>query len=219
MSAVPCRPRPYDLDLSDFGDEELVVLAQECGYRPAAHALLARHHPWVSGLIARKARSTTLSAADVEDAGQEAVFWVLEGIASYDTLELARPRGCRFRSFLYPLIGRRFIDFARRLWRRHRRLAPAGPQTRCEAAGVARVEPGCPAKALERQEDHQRLLSALDRLEESDRRLWDRLAGGAPLRDIAEELGLSYPQAKRQRRQLLARLVAQLQGQGEEKAR
>jgi RNA polymerase sigma factor (sigma-70 family) len=223
---APSPARPYDLDLSPLGDEELVVLAQECGYQPAAHALLARHHPWVNHLIARKARPTRLGAADVEDARQEAVFWILEGIACYNTLELAQPKGCRFRTFLYTLVGCRFIDFARRIWRRQRHLDPQAPLVDPQAGldtiplttrNRVRLDQDDPAAALVWQENRLRLESALERLGEQARRLWDRLASGAPLRDIAREQGLSYSQAKRQRRHLLANLVAQFRDQGEEK--
>jgi RNA polymerase sigma factor (sigma-70 family) len=225
MRAAPCPARPYDLDLSRLRDEELVVLAQECDYQAAAHALLARHHPWVNDLIARKAGPTRVGAADLEDARQEAVFWMLEGIAQYDTRELARPRGCRFRTFLYTLVGSRFIDFARRLWRQSRLDRQArwvGPQAQLGSIGATResgfrLDQDNPASALVWQENRLRLESALDHLGEEARRLWDRLTSGMPLRDIAREQGLSYPQAKRQRRHLLAHLVAQLRDKGEKK--
>jgi RNA polymerase sigma factor (sigma-70 family) len=226
MPTAPGNGRKYDLDLSRIGDEELVVLAQECGYLAAAHALIARHLSWVNGLIARKARHTRLGAADVEDARQEAVFWILEGIAGYHTLELARPKGCRFRTFLYRLVGYRFLDFARRIWRRRshldRQARFVGPEAKLGTIRItrrnrARLNQDNPASALIGQENRRRLDSALDRLGEQARRLWDCLASGMSLRDIAREQGLSYPQAKRQRRQLLANLVAQLRDQGEKK--
>jgi RNA polymerase sigma factor (sigma-70 family) len=219
--------RKYDLDLSRVGDEELVVMAQECGYQPAAHALIGRLHPWVNGLIARKAGHTRLGAADVDDASQEAVFWMLEGIASYNTLELARPKGCRFRTFLYTLVGCRFIDFTRRIWRRQshvdRHARSVGPDAKLGTIKMtrgnrARLHQDTPASALIGKENRLRLESALDRLGEQARRLWDCLASGMPLRDIAREQGISYPQAKRQRRQLLAHLIAQLRDQAEKNA-
>jgi RNA polymerase sigma factor (sigma-70 family) len=222
MRTAPGTCRKYDLDLSRIGDEELVVMAQECGYQPAAHALIVRLHPWVNGLIVRKAGPTRLGAADVDDAGQEAVFWMLEGIASYNTLELARPQGCRFRTFLYTLVGCRFIDFSRRIWRRQshvdRHAQIVGPEAKFDTIRMTtrnrvRLNQDNPASALIGQETRRRLESALDRLGEHARRLWDCLASGMSLRDIAREQGLSYPQAKRQRRQLLANLIAQLRGQ------
>jgi RNA polymerase sigma factor (sigma-70 family) len=222
-----CKSRKYDLDLSRIGDEELVVLAQECGYQPAGHALIARFHPWVNGLIARKVRHTRLGAADMDDARQEAVFWMLEGITRYNTLELAQARGCRFRSFLYRLVASRFIDFARRIWRRERHLDRrahfSGPEVEFDPVRLCRrnhtqLYQDNPASALLGQENRMRLQSAIDRLGDQARRLWDCLASGMSLRDIAREQGLSYPQVKRQRRQLLAALLAQLREQDEENA-
>jgi hypothetical protein len=52
----------------------------------------------------------------------------------------------------------------------------------------------------------------LGRLVESDRRLWDLLAGETPLRKVAAALGISYDAAKRRRRKLLGRLRGSLAG-------
>ena len=216
-AARGCSPK-YDLDLSRIGDEELVVLAKECDYQPAAHALIARHHPWVNLLIACNAGPTGLGAADLEDAEQEAVFWMLEGIARYNTLELARPKGRRFRIFLYTVVGCRFIDLVRRIRRRERHFAC---RVRFSLEGhfvIGRISsrkygrPGQdnPASALEREENQMRLQRALDRLDEEARSLWECLASGMRLRDIARQQGISYSQAKRRRRKLLVKLAAQL---------
>ena len=216
-AARGCSPK-YDLDLSRIGDEALVVLAKECDYQPAAHALIARFHPWVIRLIACIVGPKGLGAADLEDAEQEAVFWMLEGIARYNTLELARPKGRRFRTYLYMLVRYRFIDFVRPIRRRERHFAC---RVRFSLRGhfvIGRISsrkyrrPGRdnPASALERKENQMRLQRALDRLDEEARSLWECLASGMRLRDIARRQGISYPQAKRQRRKLLAKLVAHL---------
>jgi hypothetical protein len=39
---MPASTKKYDLDLSKIGDEEFVVLAQECGFRQAANELVLR---------------------------------------------------------------------------------------------------------------------------------------------------------------------------------
>ena len=218
MPAAPGCSQNYDLDLSRIGDEALVVLAKECDYQPAAHALIARFHPWVIRLIACIVGPKGLGAADLEDAEQEAVFWMLEGIARYNTLELARPKGRRFRTYLYILVRYRFIDFVRPIRRRERHSACRVRFSLQGHFAIRRISsrkyrrPGQdnPASALEREENHMRLERALDCLDEEARRLWERLASGMRLRDIARRQGISYPQAKRQRRKLLAQLVAQL---------
>jgi hypothetical protein len=71
--------KKYDLDLSKIGDEELVVLAQECGFRPAANELLVRYHQPMNRLIASQAWQTPLCEKDIEDAKQNASL-VFEGV-------------------------------------------------------------------------------------------------------------------------------------------
>src|SRR6516162_1796545 len=96
---MPQPTKKYDLDLSKMGDEELVVLAQECEFRPASDELVLRYHEAIGRVISHKARRTPLSASDVEDARQNAFFALCEAVASYRTLEMVKPGGCRFRSY------------------------------------------------------------------------------------------------------------------------
>ena len=84
--------KKYDLDLSRMADEALVILAQECAFRPATDEVLRRYYEPMSQLIAWKARFPWL-AADLPDAQQNGVFAMLEAIAGYDTWEVAKPRG------------------------------------------------------------------------------------------------------------------------------
>ena len=204
--------RKYDLDLSRMGDEALVILAQECAFRPATDEVLRRYYEPMSQLIAWKARFPWL-AADLPDAQQNAVFAILEAIAGYHTLVAAKPRGCRFRTYLGRVVLARFGDFVRKLRRLQRPCCglheagetPAACQGRC---------PGCrkgdPVEVLARREARARLHQALEGLDEALRRLWRELADGKSLRQIAREQGVSYDRLKRQRRRLLARLAAQL---------
>jgi RNA polymerase sigma factor (sigma-70 family) len=208
--------RKYDLDLSRVGDEALVILAQECAFRPATDELVRRYYERMSPLIARKARCPWL-AADLPDAQQNAVFAMLEAIAGYHTLEVAKPRGCRFRTFLSRVVLARFGDFVRKLRRLRRhygRLHEAGEGL---AAGRGRCpgsREGDPVEVLARREAMARLHQALEGLDEALRGLWRELADGKRLRQIAREQGVSYDRVKRQRRRLLARLAAQLRNAG-----
>jgi RNA polymerase sigma factor (sigma-70 family) len=204
--------KKYDLDLAHMADEALVILAQECMFQPAADELVRRYYERMSQLIARKARYLWL-AADLPDAQQNAVFAMLEAIAGYNTLEAAKPRGCRFRTYLRMVVLARFWDFVRQLRRVPRpcgRLQEAGERL---AAGPGRC-PGCrtsdPVEALARQEAMARLHQALEGLDDVLRRLWRELANGKKLPQIAREQGVSYDRVKRQRRGLLAQLAAQL---------
>jgi RNA polymerase sigma factor (sigma-70 family) len=191
-----------------MADEALVILAQECAFRPATDELVRRYYERMNPLIARKARCLGLTA-DVPDAQQNAVFAILEAIAGYNTLEAAKPRGCRFRTYLGLVVLARFGDFVRQVRRVQRhscRLEDVGERL---VAGQGRC-PGCPTsdpvEALVRQEAMARLYQALERLDDAMRRLWWELANGKKLPQIAWEQGVSYDRVKRQRRRLLAQL-------------
>ncbi len=214
----------YDLDLSRLGDEELVVLAKECGYRPAANELIVRHREGMNRLITYQARQTGLSAADVEDAQQNAVFALLEAIADYDTLQMVKPKGCSFRTFLRLVLTARFRDYAKHVSRveRHfdhsavaRGALDGDPEL---VASPSRPHDGLdsqesdPAVVAEWHESMARLHQALQRLDPRSRRLWEGLVSGKPLRILASEMRVSYDTVKRRRQRLLTELTTQLRG-------
>jgi RNA polymerase sigma factor (sigma-70 family) len=204
--------KKYDLDLLRMADEALVILAQECAFRPATDELVRRYHEKMSQLIARKARGLGL-AADLPDAQQNAVFAMLEAIAGYHTLEVAKPRGCRFCTFLGMVVLARFGDFVRQLRRLQRPccgLHEAGEKLAACQGRCPGFRTSDPVEALARREAMARLHQALEDLDEALRGLWRELADGKKLSQIAREQGVSYDRLKRQRRRLLARLAAQL---------
>ncbi|MHB1425067.1 MAG: sigma-70 family RNA polymerase sigma factor [Gemmataceae bacterium] len=209
------EPKKYDLDLARMTDEALVVLAQECAFRPATDVLVMRHYEPMNKLIARKAKFILL-AADVQDAQQDGVFAILNAIAGYNTLEAAKARGCSFRSYLHMVVTCRFLDYVRHLHRvekRYRRLEET--EDRLSDGGGQRSTGrwSDPVEALARQEETARLHRALDRLDDTMRGLWQELTTGKKLPQIAREQGLSYNRVKRQRQRLLAQLAAAL-GEG-----
>jgi RNA polymerase sigma factor (sigma-70 family) len=216
---MPAAIRKYDLDLSKIGDEELVLMAQECGFRPAANELVLRYHQLMTRLIACKARQTNLTENDVEDAKQNAVFALFEAIARYNTLEMVRPGGCRFRSYGRLVTMRRFWDFVkqiRRLQKRYHCAARADGNAAAEPIEAGRGKYASnllhqrinddPGDAAARQELLGKLSQVLERLEEQERALWQELLAGKKLRQIACELGIGYDAVRRQRRKLLAHL-------------
>jgi RNA polymerase sigma factor (sigma-70 family) len=221
MSPDPSlRQRPgCDLNLTWMEDEQLVVLAQEWGSRPARDELIRRNTPLMEGIVRSYAARARLQEADCLDALQDAVLWIMEAIRQYRTAESVRPQGCCFRTFLYRVLTSRLVDFIRR----HRRLRNHFPVAG-EVAGVSRSrardagEPGRdgpdsnPLTNVEECEVRTRLHRELGRLVESDRRLWDLLAGETRLRKVAAALGISYDAAKRRRRKLLGRLRGSLTG-------
>ena len=197
--------KKYDLDLTQMADEALVILVQECTFQPAADELVLRYYERMSQLIALRIRQRR-NAADVQDAQQNGVFAILEAIAGYDTREVAKPRGCSFRTFVRLVVTARCCDFVKQVRRaenRYRRL------DECQAARWRD-----PVQALAQLEEIARLHGALERLNEPMRRLWHELAYGKKLPQIACEQGISYDRVKRQRRRLLAWLAAQLRNAG-----
>jgi RNA polymerase sigma factor (sigma-70 family) len=197
--------KKYDLDLSKMEDEQLIVLAQECGYQPAANEVLRRHHPRLGRLIAYQAKRTTLTPHDVEDAQQNAVFALVEAIAGYDTQEMVKPGGCRFRTYGRLVSMRRFWNFVKQIRRRqerHHTFARVDGLVAVSSPLFVCVMPG-PGDLAARQEMRERLSHVLGRIGEKMRALWQALAAGRKLRQIACQQGISYDAVKRQRRRLL----------------
>jgi len=219
------RPHPsdlqhpqYDLDIAGLEDEQLVVLAQECGYVPARDELISRCNGLKDRLIHRRAAWSGLQEADRMDAQQDAVLWILEAIREYNTGQQVTPQGCRFRTFLYHVLLLRFIDLLRRQRRRQARLQLGGytfdspnspPALQCDDSPASPESwDREPQREMERDELMARLNQELDRLGGLARELWDLLVRGMRLREIAAALDLSYDAAKRQRRKLIAHLRA-----------
>src|SRR5262249_18328925 len=155
---------------------------------------------WSDGLILRLARGLGLAPADIEDARQDAVFGVLKAIARYDPLQLDKPQGCHFRTFLRRVLTDRFKDFVKRLWRLeryHRQPDPraSGLGAESKGGGAAAGSDGPfadkksdPALIAERNELRIRLRETLDQLDETTRGLLHGLLSGLHLRAAAAEL-------------------------------
>jgi len=169
----PC----YDLDLDRLTDEELVVLAQECDYRPAGEALLERYHAWAGRLVSRRASRSRLQSADAEDARQNAVLSLAEAIRCYDTLQLGRRGGYQFRAFLVRVVGARYLDFLRRLRRLGQRYKSAAELAKAlepaHRGGHALRDAGDPVGAAERQEEQVRPQQALGHLDAQLCHFWE----------------------------------------------
>lgn len=216
------RRERYDLDLSQIGDEELVIMAKECGFHPAETELILRYQLRRQRIISALARSTRLPQADWEDAQQNAVLGTIEAIAAFDTVQLHRPKNCSFRTFLRVVLEARFKDFLRRHRRVERRRDRAtngnrslervlnGPHVAFGRRQFLSARQEDPATAMARREALERLEQAVEQLQTADGHLWRRLASGQRLRAIANELDVSYDTAKRRRRKLLAQLTLRL---------
>jgi hypothetical protein len=216
----------YDLEISSLRDEELVVLAQECGYMPARQELLRRCFEWEMRLVTTLTRAAHLQVADAEDAQGAAVLSLLEAIARYDTGQLGRRNGRSFRSFCAVVLGDRFRDFLRKLRSDSRRhvLTPFEANLRTENSvryrrDLYHGEPPSgveqdPARLAELREQAARLQLALARINDLSRSLWEHLASGGPLVDFAMQQGITYDGVRRLRDQTCRDLKALLKPGG-----
>jgi RNA polymerase sigma factor (sigma-70 family) len=218
-TSPPVAPARYDLDLSRLEDEQLVVLAVECHYCPARDELIRRSLPLKERLISWYAAHRGLQEADLQDVQQEAFLWIVEAIRHYRAEEQAERGGCRFRSFLHRVLAARFIDFLRhrRRLQSHFPLTGVGPwdpnravshRHQSDTAAATGGEMANPVRGAEEDEQRAHVLGELARLGEAAGRLWDLLADGVSLREVARALNLSYGVVKRRRRQLLVKLRA-----------
>jgi RNA polymerase sigma factor (sigma-70 family) len=192
-------------------DEALIVLAKECEYAPARDELIVRYGNQTRRLIDWMAYRYRLSNADAEDARQNAVFWFVEAITKYDTNQIGKRQGCSFRSFIHRVVMARFKDFAKHL---RRVECHYDRNTRCgndDSSAVDIDRRGSdPATLAEAHESASRLQATLSSLDSPSGRLWQLLADGNSLRQIAADLGVSYDAAKRRRRKLIAELKTRL---------
>jgi RNA polymerase sigma factor (sigma-70 family) len=201
----------FDLDLAVMEDDALVVLAKECEYGPARDELIVRYGGQTDRLIRWMAQPRGLSHADIEDARQSAVFWMVEAINKYDTDQIGKPQGCSFRSFVYRVVMARFKDFLkhfRRVECRYDRTAGSAGDEDFSADIDRKLND--PAAIAETLESMNRLRETLGCLDNESGKLWQLLADGINLRQIATELGVSYDSAKRRRRKLIGQLKLQL---------
>src|SRR3954462_1382676 len=177
------KMRGFDLDLAVMEDEALVVLAEECEYGPARDELIVRYDSQIDRLIGWLAHSYRLSHADLEDARQNAVFWIIEAIKKYDTEQMGKVRGCSFRSFVHRVLMSRFKDFTKHL---RRVECHYDRSTECAVEEISQAdgndEPEDPAVIAEEKESITRLQVPLSSLDNESSRLWQLLADGTSLR-------------------------------------
>lgn len=197
------KPKPFPVDFTQLENEVLVVLAKECGCVEARNALYERLREDVENLISICAGGAHLQEADKEEAGQEAFFAVLVAIRDYDTLQLARPDGRGFRSFVYQVITARFLNFVRGLRRQESHFDQIGN------VELLAVKSDAERQAA-RQELLERLREAVAALDEEARSLWALLLTGIKLTELADHLGVSYDSARRRRNMVLIALTLRL---------
>ena len=200
-----------ELDLAMMDDSVLVVLAQDCAYGAARNELILRYEGQRERLVSWLSRTTSFSPTDVEDARQNSVFWTVEAIKKYDTDQIAKNEGCSFFTFLNRVLVCRFKDYAKHLRRREQYIDRSSGYAADEGIPPAALcDDDDPAFLAESQESISRLHAAIAQLDSESCRMWELLSEGNSLREIAEELVISYDAAKRRRRKLINLLKKRL---------
>lgn len=189
-----CRELPARVANLEHLDEILVFFVRTAGDSKARDELLLRHQARIRKLLARLGSRAGLAKEDLEDANQEAVFWALEAIAKFDSIEFFLPKTRRFHEFLDLLVKSRFANFVRGARRQERHYLDQEPQT---WAVTREGHSESPSTTLESAEIEERLDEAVARLPDSLREIVVAIRAGQSLHDVAATLHTSYRTIKR----------------------
>jgi RNA polymerase sigma factor (sigma-70 family) len=200
------RRAGWFLDLDRTCDEVLLLLAREARYRAAGDELTCRYWRHFKTRLRRWPARARLTCWDVEDAQQQAYFWIREAIEAYDSRQLAQPAGSSFRTFLQRVLRLRLLDFCRSLRRNRNRYLTAAEPEQWRTAFVDDRH----LVAGNQEELHPHLASALSALDPPARALWNEMRSGKRLCDLAATLGVSYRTLKRRWHNLRKRLASTL---------
>jgi RNA polymerase sigma factor (sigma-70 family) len=207
---APAASKPYDYNLSDWGEEELLLLYRECDHKPARQELILRLREWVERLVASHARRARLPDQDLPDAKQNGLLVMVEALEEYDTARWCRRDACSLRTWLRCRLESRDRNFVRGRRRYERRLDRSA-EVADLLDGKARADAdGAPAHIAEAREATARLGGALHALDELNRTVMELRLEGHTCRAIAAALRLSEDQVKRLRRKALGELSLRL---------
>jgi DNA-directed RNA polymerase specialized sigma24 family protein len=200
--------KAWFLDVAHTCDEVLVLFVQEAGSRAARDELTGRHWRKFNARLFRGRGRQRLGASDLDDAQQQAFFWIQEAIDAFDPVQLSLPNGTCFHTFLQRILRWRLSDFCRSLQRRNRRFRLAGAQDRWLHHSLTDQGVDSPGQ----QAELRRHLDAVEGLlDPQTRPLWNELRQGKRLRDLPQVLGVSYRTVKRRWRSLREQIVFILQ--------
>jgi RNA polymerase sigma factor (sigma-70 family) len=192
------------LDLSHTSDEVLLLFAREAISQPARDELTCRHWSHFKTRLPRYGIRLRLTSWDLEDAQQQAFFWIREAIHAFDPAQLFLQKGSSFQTFLNRVLRLRLLDFCRSLRRTTTRF-------RCVADPSDWPDPLLVDEGLDfngrGHEPHLQLETVAAQLDPDARALWNQLRQGKRLRDLPELLGVSYRTVKRRWRKLREQLT------------
>jgi RNA polymerase sigma factor (sigma-70 family) len=208
------RTNPAAIAPPHLAEDDLTRLCQQADLADVAGELLARHFPWVRHIIGKESKRMRLERADSEDAQQEAVLAFLQALAKFDTGMPERPDSVSFRTFLRVVVTARFRDYVRRLrrWEAHhdRTVQLENLVEASLSCLVGAGDSSDPYTQLTWQEFKVDLDQALGDLKAPAQQMWEWLAAGQGLRQVAADMNISYPQGKRLRQRVFAELAAKL---------
>jgi RNA polymerase sigma factor (sigma-70 family) len=209
--AVP-NEKGWYLDLSHTCDEVLLLLAREASSQSARDELTCRHWNQFKAHLPRYGIRLALTSWDLEDAQQQAFFWIQEAIGAFDPAQLFLQRGSSFRTFLSRVLRRRLLNFCRSLRRRTTRFRLVAELS--DWPGTLLANGGLDFNG-DGKELHLLLDTLAGQLDPAGRVLWNHLRQGKRLRDLPQLLGVTYRTVKRRWRKLrehLTRAVRQPHG-------
>ena len=186
------------LDLHHTCDEVLVLFAREAGCRAARDELTCRCWGALRVRLVRCGPRRGLGPWDLEDAQQQAFFWIQEAIGAFDL------KRSSFQTFLDRILRLRLMDFCRSAHRRNRRFRLSGDQEGWPQSSLTNYTPGSPDRPRELSRHLAVLVAGLDH---QACVLWDELCQGKRLRDLPQVLGVRYRTVKRRWRDLRDKLA------------
>jgi len=201
------KEKGWFLDLAHTSDEVLLLFAQQARSQPARDELTCRHWRQLKTGLVRFAVRVRLTSWELDDAHQQAFFWIQEAIRAFDPRQLFLPQGSSFQTFLDRIIQLRLLDFCRSLNRRRKRFRLTGEQDHWPTDALVEKPLAFFCHGEEPRLQLDRTVSLLD---PQARALWNELCQGKRLRDLPQLLRVSYRTLKRRWRQLREQLIRAL---------
>ena len=192
------------LDLPHTGDEVLLLMAREAHCQAARDELTRRYWHTFPTNLRRWLRGYRLTPWELDDAHQQAFFWIQEAVRAFDPRQLSLPRGCSFHTFMQRVFRSRLADFLRSLRRNKKRFRLVAESDHWPK----RLREQDLASDGHRDELRFQVDQALRLLDPSARALWQELSDGKRLRDLPQVLGVSYRTLKRRWRSLREQLIS-----------
>ena len=92
------KEQGWFFDLPRTCDEVLLLFAREASSQPARDELTCRHWNQFKARLPRYGIRLALTLWDLEDAQQQAFFWIQEAIRAFDTTQWFVPRGSKSKN-------------------------------------------------------------------------------------------------------------------------